>query len=255
MSNTCSICRKPEIEAINQRILLPFNFSLRNIAEQFGTSPQSLLRHIENCLKLSLSIVREKNLAKQGIEFDRQLEQMAARANKLLEACDRWLADPDNPELYSIEPRDKEIDVVYEDHSDLNERGKPKRKRGNLNELLLRAEKGKVSAVSVTVKGVDNRSLLIQTMSELGRQLRIFGDATGKFQQPRKNDEDVKRDADARVAVAVQIINELIRNERLTREQAIETYFGQIRPEAEYQPLRDVVAEKLKVELSSELVQ
>lgn len=157
-------------------------------------------------------------MVKQGIEFDCQLEQMVSRGNKLLEACDRWLSDPDNPEQYAIEPRDKEIEVVYEDYSDLNERGHPKRKRGTLNELLARVEKGSVSAISVTIKGIDNRSLLIQTMSELGRQLRIFGDATGKFQQPRKNDEDAKREEDVRIMNALRTIKDIIVNENLTPE-------------------------------------
>ena len=42
-----------------------------------------------------------------------ELETTLRRVNKLFEACDEWLTDPEDPERYDLGPRAEELLVHY----------------------------------------------------------------------------------------------------------------------------------------------
>ena len=42
-----------------------------------------------------------------------ELDSTLARVRKLFDACDRWLADPDDPSRYDLNPRAEEIIVHH----------------------------------------------------------------------------------------------------------------------------------------------
>ena len=60
MSRTCTVCKHPDIENINQE-LITCNDSYRNIAERFGISATSLVRHKKT--HISDTIAKAKDVA------------------------------------------------------------------------------------------------------------------------------------------------------------------------------------------------
>lgn len=58
MPQTCSICKHPELSAIE--IAIVTGTSLRNIAKQFSCSATAIYRHKENCLKPAVAAAQTK---------------------------------------------------------------------------------------------------------------------------------------------------------------------------------------------------
>lgn len=149
----------------------------------------SVGRHLLRHLQLGADIARRNQLVEQGVDFHQELRELMTDAKTLLAAAKEWLRDPENPEKLTVEPRDSEVNVVYDDWNDCNERGNPKRKRDTLSRLLAKVEGGNFDVVQVNWKQADNRQLFLSAIDTLNRQLKLYGDAMGIFQKPRENDE------------------------------------------------------------------
>ncbi len=85
--------------------------------------------------------------------------RLRIRLNRLLDACDLWLRDPDVPDRYDIGLRAEEISVVY---TDTNGR----RRRAPLSVLLQRVNDAGLEA-GASPRLSDPRSLILRTAAEL----------------------------------------------------------------------------------------
>jgi hypothetical protein len=138
--------------------------------------------------------LREERQQRRALAIEDEIDRVFRRLNKLLDACDRWLTDPDDPELYTLDVRDNELDVIYLDYGDLTGEGNPKRKRAHLSALLaMIREEGKAEAVKVYSKHADPRDLIIKAAAEIKGQLELIGRLRGLFQRDRENEADVRR--------------------------------------------------------------
>jgi hypothetical protein len=202
MARRCSICDHPEAVKINK--LLAKGESLRNIAGRFpDISVSSLHRHKQHLAReLAEPIKRQEELAevfrenlaikeneetREAITVISELKRCFTRINKLFDACDQWLKDPDNPEQYTLEPRANEVKVIF---SEADEDGKPRRRKKALSHLLARLEEsGGLQVEGWEVRHADPRELILKTAGRLSEQIEILAKLIILVEQERRIDE------------------------------------------------------------------
>lgn len=164
------------------------------------------MRHVHNCIPSFLDAARRERDTDKGINVEREARRLLNRMNKLLDACDEWLTDPEDPAKYALDARDSELLVIYDDLGDLTAQGKPKRKRAHLSDLLRRLEQfANVEPVSATIKRADPRSLIVQTAGEIKGQIELFARLQGLFQRDRANDADRAHDLEMIETVKAEV--------------------------------------------------
>ena len=186
MPRTCTICCHEAKLAINA--LIAIGKSYRNIAAQFGIAPSSIARHVKACIPQALEAARLQTKAKSGFDIERELQNGLSRLNKLIDACDEWLTDPDDKEKYNLEPRDLEMSVIYLDPQDKDESGNSKRKRDSLRRLIAKLEDANYEILDVKSEPADPRELLVKTAAQIAKYLELYGKLRGSFQRPNDND-------------------------------------------------------------------
>lgn len=192
MPRVCKICTHEQSAEIDKAIAGATSY--RNIAKQFGVSEAGVSRHVAACIPIALNSLREERQQKRALAIEDEIDRVFRRLNKLLDACDRWLTDPDDPELYTLDVRDNELDVVYLDYGDLTGEGNPKRKRAQLSALLAMVrEEANAEVVKTYSKHADPRDLIIKAAAEIKGHLELIGRLRGLFQRDRENDQDVRR--------------------------------------------------------------
>ena len=160
----------------------------------------------------TLSVVGSENLAKPCIvsQLTKRFNQVAAKnekkivntydeftknlefVSKLRDACEQWLADPDNPDAFSINPRVDEIDVVYFDYEDKDAQGNPKRKTESLQELLARLDGTRYNADATFVKTADIREFALKTIDRIDTTVDKFAKIGGDYTKDKENPADLK---------------------------------------------------------------
>lgn len=123
-----------------------------------------------------------------------QLDRSLGRVRRLREACHRWLQHPDDPQLYCVEPRAREIEVVYEEP---DEEGRMVRRRGSLQKLLLMLQH-RVEVRSVEARHADPRELLLRAAAEERRLAQTLLEL-----------QALKREADALAALRRELMEAL----------------------------------------------
>ena len=153
-------------------------------------SESAIKRHVLKCIPRFLEASRAERKRERAIVVEAEISRVFNRLNKLFDACDLWLTDPDDPALYSLDARADELTVIYEDGNDTTPQGNPKRKSDKLSVLLRRLEPAGVETLSVTSKHADPRELIIKTASEIQAKLELFARLQGLFQRERANEPD-----------------------------------------------------------------
>lgn len=256
MPRKCTICSHKQTSKINKAI--SDGASLRRIAAQYSLSPNSILRHTENCLKLSLSAFVEKKLEKQGIDVYKEFEANLEFARKLRAAAEEYLADPLDPLRLAIIPRADEIDVVYyeswaavspaaEGESDGTEVAKPTRlpkptkKTAKLSMLLESVEEMRnIEVDKVSIRHMDLRKFALDAIEVADTCVDRFAKLRGEYQQDKPNAENIelarlKGKIEARAAEKKTSYDEELRN-------YLEHYSADVRPE-----WRDRLASELEM--------
>jgi hypothetical protein len=153
--------------------------SLRNIGKQYGVS----IACIAGYLKDKLAVQSAKVLAREGDKNGKSLlgrvETIMTRMQKLYDACDDYLQDPQNGEKYYLGPRAHELQVVYEEPA-----GKKTRRRKASLDYLLKTKIAKNKLpLEVSSKYADPRKLIIDTAAVLSKQLELIGKITQQLPQ------------------------------------------------------------------------
>jgi hypothetical protein len=165
--------------------------SLGSIAQRFGLSKAAVLRHKTNHLSEDLLAAKEaRDLAKRvetataaemkecrekGRAGDvlRELERCFQKANRLIDACDQWLRDPDDPTRYDIGPRADDVTVVYDEH---DEEGRPTRRKRRLSKILADIEERSPRICEfkrLESKHADPRHLILKALGEVRMQIEL----------------------------------------------------------------------------------
>lgn len=182
MARTCTVCAHPERGAID-RALVDATTPYRSIAARYSVSGTALLRHKADHLLAEIVAAWQRERADSGAELAGELRGWMDRLTKLLDACDAWLTDPDDPARYDLNPRAHEVWVHYEETDDSGRRPIVLRRKARLSDLLARVD-GHEAAGEVTLvehKVADPRKLIIDASKALEGHLRLLGELVGKL--------------------------------------------------------------------------
>jgi hypothetical protein len=179
VTRVCTVCARPDRQAIDKALVAKQPY--RRIAARHGVTTGALQRHAAEHLLAEIVDAWQAERHRNGLELADELRAWMDTLTKLLNACDDWLTDPDDPTRYDLSPRAHEVLVHYEVP---REGQRPQRKKGRLADLIARID-GHQSIGDVTLiehKSADPRKLIIDTSKALEGHLRVLGELVGKLQ-------------------------------------------------------------------------
>jgi hypothetical protein len=184
----CTICTHARVREID-RAIIAGNLSIRAIACQFSLNRESIRRHRAEHLVEKLRDAYVTAPVDDKYVLADLLNGCFRRVNKLLDAADEALTDPDNPEKYTLDPRANEVFVIYDELED-NESGKPKykRKRDSMDTMIRRIE-GELPGLivkRVKAKCADPRTLILDACRTLDKPLQMLGEFSGNLERNQK---------------------------------------------------------------------
>lgn len=168
----------PERETIIQDIIKGEK-SLRNISKQYDINVASVSRYLSEKLAGKAAKVLAERDAAHGTDFVAETLQQDERVQKLLDACDRYLTDPEDPSRYELGPRAWEIDIVYrtvEPDTD-----KMITRKESLQALLDKLDAQGYQPWEVRMKQADPRKLLLEAATVLRSTLELRAKLAGKL--------------------------------------------------------------------------
>lgn len=194
----CSICTNPQRAEIDKALVA--GESLRDIAGRFGTSRTTLGRHkndhlgeqIERAERQHAVIVnnevakRETKRDAESLDVMGELRNIFTKMNKMLDACDVWLSDPDDPSVYSLGPRAHEVWITYEVVIGQGPSGNDivKRKKATLQSLVDRVEEKGIGEVTLAEhKAADPRKLILETAALLKGSTEFLAKLIGQLDE------------------------------------------------------------------------
>src|SRR5262245_40940568 len=107
MPQLCTICTHAERHQIDLAVVRGEQ-SNRAIARQFGVTHHSLLRHCKEHLAPTIRDAQAEVHHLERIDLNRELAKCFHRIDKISNACDEWLRDPERPDRYNLYPRPEE---------------------------------------------------------------------------------------------------------------------------------------------------
>ena len=159
-----------------------------DIARQYGVSEAALSQRLKK-LRQGTLVATSFTPAETVVQYTQgqiqillELTQALQRINKLGDAYDRWLTDPDNPDWYDIGPRSNEISVIHMEQ--VGE--KSVRKKESLRVLLARLDAGDVDVVSAESKHADPRVELRNSMAEVRKFMELALELDDRLRQQKQ---------------------------------------------------------------------
>lgn len=186
----CSICTHKDASKINLLIAEPVSF--RNISERFGMGIASISRHTTDHLKLDLQALVAQKKVKRVVDFEEMLANLIFKVEKMANATEKWLSDPDDPDEFDIAPRSNEIQIIYNDFNQMF-MGKPTRKKAVLGDLLEELAEGGRETLEIKSLAVDNRKLFLDTFKTFTDRLDQYAKFHGLFQKDRENEKTIDK--------------------------------------------------------------
>jgi len=151
--------------------------SITSIVRLSGITRNTLLRHKSECMGGMLQRVNEeKGLV--GDSLIKQVEADITLVHKLVQACDAWLTDPDDPNKYFLGPRGEEIDITYQETDPETGRLEKIMKKASLQEMIHAVEAGGFIIRNITTKQADPRELLLKSIGKLEGIVKMILETT-----------------------------------------------------------------------------
>ena len=157
------------------------------VSAKYGVAQSCLRSYLDNRIAKQIAEARAAAIAeerdKTGKEADSgiksRIDGVMAKLQKMIDACDEYLTDPDNPDKYDLHPRAWEFDVVYREVEP--DTGKLINKKASLAWLIERLDEQGYTPWSVVMKCSDPRQLIIQTSREISKELELIAKLEGKI--------------------------------------------------------------------------
>lgn len=153
-----------------------------------------------------------------------RVERIAGRCEKMSDALDLWLTDPDNPDRYTMDPRTDELKCICTLQG-TNDKGKPISRTATipLDELMSQLEFTEYKGLSVIPehlvwKNTDPRKLMLDTARALKELLELLAKITGEL----KESVDVHVDVRTQLSSIVQVINAELEDEPDKKQRIVE---------------------------------
>lgn len=180
----------PKREEILAAILTP-GANMEQIQREFGISRKALEtfrgKHVTAATQAMLDrVTTTVPLAAAQLDIVARLDGLLAKCYKMIDAADEWLEDPNAPGKYNLNPRDFEMDVIWEEEVE-GERGRMKiiRHRERLADIMKRCgEKGhpKIDEILVVETNAgNNRKLFLDAVNAMKPLAELIGKARGQI--------------------------------------------------------------------------
>lgn len=189
MANAYSVDKHPKKNAIIRDLVNQVPYT--QIAGNYGMTVNAVQRYATQKLRMNAA----KALAKgqyDGAALLARIEDTIVYVQKMYEACNDWLQDPEDHSRYNLDPRAYEHEVIYNwvlTNQDGDERRI--RKKANLQELLERAMREDEEIIKVESKIADPRKLILDTAQTLNKQLETLAKIAGVVQEVTNVDVNV----------------------------------------------------------------
>ena len=139
------------------------------------------MRHRDSCGCLAITQVQVIEDEARERTVRTELDHVFVRVNKMLDACDAWLQDPDDPGKYFLGPRAQEVQIVYIEWRTEGKRRLPMWKKGTLAALLEKITGNGIDVERVESRQADPRDLLLKTAGQLTKQVELLAKLTGEL--------------------------------------------------------------------------
>lgn len=186
--------RKAKFTDAELRECLGRGWKPADIARHFGVSRQAVSLRVKqlDLTTTSAAVAPEESrrFVAGQIDVIAQLARNLERANKLQDACDRWLTDPENAEQYDIGPRAEEVTVTYQVALEGPNGSRILTRKAPLAALLEAVE----NAPGLTFHGeqfyalqgaeskhADPRELVLKTQAEARQSVALYADLLQKL--------------------------------------------------------------------------
>lgn len=178
-----SVEQHPQREEIELELIQGDSF--RDVSGRYGISKSALQRYINTrFVNLAAEAMKERQLD-HGQAIIERIHNLIKRLEKLVNAADDWLTDPNDPEKYTLHPRADEVEVVYYTYDG---EGKPIRHKKKLQELINQIEGTGKETAGLQWKNADIRTLLPRTADSLHRQLDLVAKILGEVKEREAGD-------------------------------------------------------------------
>jgi hypothetical protein len=205
MANAYSVDKHPKKNAIIRDLVNQVPYS--QIAVNYGMTVNSVQRYATQRLRYTAA----KALAKgdyDGAALLSRVEDTVVYVQKMYDACNEWLQDPDDHSRYNLAPRAYEHDVIYNEVNYTDDDKEYRvRKKANLQELLERAMRDNEEIIKVESKISDPRKLILDTAQTLSKQLELLSKIAGVVKEVANIDVNVSVNT-VLASTVVQIIVE-----------------------------------------------
>jgi len=166
--------KRKEIE----RDLADGSKTLGQISKKYGLTQSSVHRYLHTQFVDKASKAKEVQQMRDGDRIYEEIRKVMERTQKMYDACDEFLTDPEDPGKYWLGPRASEVDVAFFYKDD--EKRNIIRKR--LDEVWSTIEsEGERVIVEMDYRRKDPRELLLKTAVVLNRQLELIAEVLGKI--------------------------------------------------------------------------
>ncbi len=209
MPRKCTICTSKKVDKINQLILQSVSF--RHISSRvYGDKRKyrSIHRHSVECLKLDCQAFQEQVRKEKAVDFHLQLKELLGYALKFKNASEKWMTDPNNPNEFTLNPRDDEIEVVFTSFDPENEDSGFFSTTLTLKEVTELMSEGGLKPISYNIKSMDNRDFALKTIDRIDKVLDKFAKIQGLYKEKEQHPNNLTPEQQAQ-----SFYNELIRKE------------------------------------------
>lgn len=175
----------PERDKINEEIIqcLLDGRSLETVAEGRDFSYRTVYKYVKDVFSQRAAAAIAHRDIDSGSNIIDRMEEGLQKVNKLISALDEWLTDPDDPQKYTLDPRDDEVNVVYLDFKE----SPPVKKRAKLQDLINDRVDNDKTPIDFRVSSADNRELLLKSVDRMSKLLELIARITGELKNVEVN--------------------------------------------------------------------
>ena len=189
MANTYRIDTHPKKNKIIRDLINQVPYE--TIVDNYGLSHGSVQRYASQKLRMQAAKAIKKGYY-DGANLLSRIEDTIVYVQKMYEACDEWLTDPDDPSSYTLDSRADEIKVVYEEaYTDDKGEVKFNRRTKDLQSLLNSTLDQEDRLIMVETKKADPRKLVLDTANTMSKQLELLAKIAGIVQEVASVDVNV----------------------------------------------------------------
>lgn len=182
-SGYSSINSRPDRKAIVRDLVKQVPYA--TIVEKYpGVTQSQLQTFMKNSFGKEIAEKQLEERDHSAEAFLKEIDKLQGYCQKMLDACDEFLTDPNRPTKYTLAPHAREIDVVYTTEEPTNRPGKTKTvsHRRSLQELLDKVESGiEMDPVRVTWKVADPRNLILESVKTIDKLLETMARISGQM--------------------------------------------------------------------------